>query len=205
MSRVITMGPQAAPNPGPGKPALVTMLVTVLAALGAGTSCSHDPVAQEVIDGLGEETGTPSATHRPGQPCLACHSKYGGAKPEMAVAGTIYSLDPMTKTIAPAKNIRVFIRDSSANSGTTRRACTNSAGNFFVAKENWLDIVYPLTPTAGGITMQSLVGRDGSCASCHKLPDESSLDPVTGAGRDSAGVIIVGAAAADPECGGGGS
>lgn len=180
----------------------VGVLAALLSALAAATSCRHDPVAQDIIDSLGEEKGTPSATHRPGQPCLACHDKYGGAKPELAVAGTVYSLDPMTKKIAPAKNIRVTILDSSEG-GTTRKACTNSAGNFFVEKENWQDITYPLTPTAGGITMQSLVGRDGSCASCHKLPTDDSLDPVTGAGRDSAGVIIVDPAATDPSCGGG--
>lgn len=179
------------------------ILLAAIFAASAAVSCRHDPVAQDVIDALGDEKGTPSASHRPGQPCLACHSKYGGAKPELAVGGTVYTLDPMTKKIAPAKNIRVIIQDSSENGGTTRRACTNAAGNFFVAKENWQDIVYPLTPTAGGITMVSLVGRDGSCASCHKLPDESSLDSITGAGRNSAGVIIVDGAAVDPDCGGG--
>lgn len=174
------------------------LTLALLAAL-ALAACRLDPVPQDVIDELGEEKGTPSAKHRPGQPCLACHTGYEGAQPEMAVAGTLYALDLAENKIVPAANIRVTILDSK---GGTRKACTNSAGNFFVAKDNWTDITYPILPTAGGITMKSLVGRDGSCASCHRLPDDASLDPLTGAGRDSAGVIVVDPAATDPGCGG---
>jgi hypothetical protein len=184
---------------------LSSLILLAVVATGAGAGCRNDPAVQDIIDSLGEEKGTPSAKHRPGQPCLACHSKYGGAQPEMAVGGTVYSLDLMTKKIAPAKDIRVYVLDSSGNSGTQKKACTNEAGNFWVPMENWADITYPLTPTAGGLTMVSLVGRDGSCASCHKLPDDTSLDPVSGAGRDSAGVIIVDAKNVDPDCGGGGT
>lgn len=178
---------------------------TLAAALAAGSGCRNDPAVQDIIDDLGEEKGTPSAKHRPGQPCLACHSKYGGALPEMAIGGTIYALDPVSMKIAPAKDIRVFIRDSSENGGTTKKACSNDAGNFFVPQENWQDITYPLAPIAGGRSMVSLVGRDGSCASCHRLPEKESLDPVTGGDLDSAGVVIVDATATDPDCVGGGS
>jgi hypothetical protein len=171
----------------------------VLAALAA--SCRYDPAAQDVIDALGPETGTPSETHRPGQPCLACHSKYGGATPEFVLAGTLYSLDVNTKKLVPANNIQVLVQDSM---NVTFKACSNTAGNFKVLREDGTDPVFPLSPTAGGRPMLSLTGRDGSCASCHKLPDPNSvdtLDPVTGAGRSSAGVILV-----DPTqtgCGGG--
>jgi hypothetical protein len=48
--------------------------------------------------------------------------------------------------------------------------------------------------------MQSLVGRDGSCATCHKLPGPDSLDVQTGASRDSAGVILTGVIPADGGC-----
>lgn len=179
------------------------LLALALSTLGPLVgACRYDPVPQDIIDALGEEKGTPSAKHRPGQPCLACHSKYEGAEPLMAVAGTLYALDLADNKLLPARNIRVTILDSK---GGTRKACTNSAGNFYVAQENWQDITFPILPTAGGTTMKSLIGRDGSCASCHRLPgDESgSLDPLTGAGRDSAGVIVVDANAADPDCGGG--
>ncbi len=178
-------------------------LAALAAALAAG--CHYDPAAQDVIDALGPEEGTPSATHRPGQPCLACHSKYGGAQPAFAVAGTVYALDDTMTKIVPVKNVRVTITDSSTDThaSSTKKACTNSAGNFYITQENWADITYPLAPTAGGKPMTSLVGRDGSCASCHKLPGDDSLDPITGASRDTAGVILVDANAADPMCGGG--
>jgi hypothetical protein len=177
---------------------LASLLLAALAA-----SCRYDPAQQDIIDALGPETGTPSAMHRPGQPCLACHSKYQGAAPEFAVAGTVYSVDVKTKKLVPAKNIQIVVLDSMRE---THKACSNAAGNFSVLREDWTDPVFPLSPTAGGLTMVSLIGRDGSCASCHKLPDPDnvdSLDPVTGAGRDSAGVIIVDPTQTDPSCGGG--
>ena len=56
---------------------------------------------------------------------------------------------------------------------------------------------------AAGRPMRSLIGRDGSCASCHKLPDDDSFDPVIGTARDSAGVILVDPTVVDVEvCGG---
>ena len=147
------------------------------AALLLAAGCRYDPVAADAIKDLGDEKGTPSATHRPGQPCLACHSKYGGAKPEMAVGGTVYAISGKTeKKLVPAKDIRVTVLDAD---GDTRKACSNSAGNFWVPKEYWGDVVFPLAPVAGGIVMHSLVNRDGSCASCHGLtPSPTSPGPI---------------------------
>lgn len=168
------------------------------------TGCRNDPAAQSIIDSLGPEKGAPGPEHRPGQPCLACHGSYGPASQQFAVAGTVFSLDATMKAIVPAKNVRVTIVDS--NKSNSRKACTNAAGNFFILADSWTDITYPLSPTAGGLAMQSLVGRDGSCASCHRLPDTvpdrgaNSLNPVTGADHDSAGVIL--ATQVDPTCGG---
>jgi hypothetical protein len=173
------------------------VLALLLASAALATGCRHDPVPQAVIDGLPADSSPNGAQHRGGQPCLACHDKYGGAT-ELAVAGTVYGLDPTMKMRVPAANIKVTILDS--NNGNSRKACTNAAGNFYITADNWSDITYPLTPTAGGLTMMSLVGRDGSCASCHKLPDGTSLDPVTGASRDSAGVILVDPTKTDPTC-----
>ncbi len=54
-----------------------------------------------------------------------------------------------------------------------------------------------------GRAMTSLIGRDGSCASCHKLPTKDSFDPLLGTAHDSAGVILVDPLAVDVEtCGG---
>ena len=167
------------------------------AAIPFAAGCRYDPVPQEIIDALGPEQGTPSATHRPGQPCLVCHSNYEGASPALAVAGTIFTTAP-DGSIIPAVGVEVIVSDSVAS---LRKACTNSAGNFFVTRDNWVDITFPLNAQASDRGMTSLIGRDGSCASCHKLPDKTSEDPVTGAGHRSPGVILLKAPVV-ADCGG---
>jgi len=171
------------------RPALASVLAAVLFPL-LGLSCRYDPVPQEIIDDLGPEQGTPSALHRPGQPCLACHSKYAGAAPQMTFGGTVYTKDADGKII-PAAGVSVFVADSA---GDPRKACSNQAGNFYLEQKDWKEVAFPLTVTAGSRNMRSLIGRDGSCGSCHKLPDpegEPDRNPVTGEGRDSAGVVLV--------------
>jgi hypothetical protein len=156
-------------------------------------ACRYDPVPQEIIDALGPETGTPSAQHRPGQPCLACHSAYAGASPAMAFGGTVYTTDAQG-AIGPAAGVEISVLDGA---GVPRKACSNLAGNFFLKKSDWKDAAFPLTVRAGSSPMTSLIGRDGSCGSCHKPTDPDGPaphDPATGANFDSAGVILVGVA-----------
>lgn len=162
------------------------------------TACRTDPVPQAKIDALPAETGATGADHRPGQSCLLCHDTYGGATP-FAVAGTVFTRDG-DGPIAAAPHVLVLVTDST---GDTRKACTSSSGNFFVAADKWAGVKYPLTVRAGDRTMRSLIGRNGSCAGCHELPSKDSLDPVTGASRSSPGVVLVGPGSADPACGGG--
>src|SRR6187401_2954654 len=119
------------------------LLLAPLAALGAG--CRYDPVPQHIIDDLGPEKGTPSAAHRPGQPCLVCHSTYEGASPAFAVAGTLFTKNT-DGTLGPAAKVSVTIFDSS---GSLRKACSNDAGNFFVKTDDWADITFPLGAQAG--------------------------------------------------------
>ena len=161
-------------------------------------SCRYDPVPQQIIDDLGPEQGTPSATHRPGQPCLVCHSNYEGAAPAFAVAGTVYDQTD-AGAIVPAVGVGVKVFDSASG---LRKACTNAAGNFFVKREDWVDVTFPLNAQAGAHGMSSLIGRDGSCASCHKLPDKTSEDPITGAGNGSPGVILASPTDLNAGCGG---
>lgn len=149
-------------------------------------SCRYDPVAQDVVDDLGPETGETGPLHRPGQPCLACHSKYVGATP-FAVGGTVFQIDA-DGNLAPAAGVQVQVRDSA---GDFRNSCTNAAGNFYVEKDKWKEVAFPLTVKAGSKRMRSLIGRDGSCGTCHRLPTEASIDPVTGADQNSAGVVLV--------------
>jgi hypothetical protein len=152
-------------------------------------ACRHDPTAQKAIDALPTDDPTPNDLHRPGEPCLACHSTYQGATPAFAVAGTVFSIDA-AGNLSPAAHVRVTIADSAADLPKT--PCTNAAGNFYVKKEDWADIAFPLKVRGcGGRSMQSLIGRDGSCGSCHKLPSDASIDKNTGAAHDSPGVILV--------------
>ena len=161
--------------------------------------CRYDPVPQHIIDSLGPEKGTPSATHRPGQPCLVCHSAYVGASPAFAVAGTLF-MKNMDGSLGPAAQVAVTVFDSA---GKLRKACSNAAGNFFVKADDWADVTFPIAAQAGERSMTSLIGRDGSCASCHKSPDAASLDPTTGAAHNSPGVILVDPMAPGAACGGG--
>jgi hypothetical protein len=195
---------------------LAVLASAALGPLSAG--CRNDPAVQTIIDSLGPETGTPSAFHRPGQPCLACHTDYGGATPLFAVAGTLYGVNTTGSAILPVPNVRVVIEDSIGTNGApgvTRTACSNSAGNFYVLAADWTDPLptFPLsprvnvTPTSNGTGMVSLIGRDGSCASCHMLPAQVTAvdpnetpDPIRGTGHFSAGVIIADAMAIDPAC-----
>ncbi|NUQ78115.1 MAG: hypothetical protein HUU21_31675 [Polyangiaceae bacterium] len=179
-------------------PLLAAGVVSVLAALvSVGLSaCWYDPVPQDIIDSLGEETGTPGPTHRPGQPCLACHGAYEGVTP-FAVGGTVYKQDDMGALVA-APRVIVTITDTS---GDSRKVCTNAAGNFYIEKSDWDDIAFPLAVTAGDREMRSLIGRDGSCATCHKTPAAGTAG--VGAAFDTPGVVIVSAEAVDDSCPGG--
>jgi hypothetical protein len=188
--------------------AVLFLFLASVAALG----CRNDPVPQAIIDGLPADSTPNGPLHRAGEPCLACHDSYGGAAP-FVFGGTVYSLDATTMKLLPVPNIRVSVLDSSGpcstgqpqtpgeTCGATLKACSNGAGNFYVEAAGVTPVTFPLTPTAGGVAMQSLIGRDGSCATCHQLPAPGST--VTGASHDSAGVIIVDPAQADPTCNGG--
>lgn len=165
---------------------LMVCLGTVAFAL---QGCNgEDPIPQAVIDGLPAEIGSPSPTHRPGQPCLVCHSNYGGAQLQLVIGGTVFKEDATTGALLGAPGIKVEVYDSA---GDFRVACTNSAGNFFIEKDNWEGITFPLKSFVGTAPrrMQSIIGREGSCANCHKLPPPNTIG--TGASRDSPGVILV--------------
>ncbi len=157
------------------------------AMLGLLTGCGVDPVPQAIIDNLPpEDPGGPSETHRAGQPCLQCHSTYGEATPELVIGGTVFREDPMSGALLPAPHVRVEVYDSA---GDFRVACTKASGNFFIEKSNWPDIKFPLKSFVGNNhagkaarRMQSIIGREGSCANCHKLGGKSQNSP---------GVIVV--------------
>ena len=132
------------------------------AALFVLAMAACDPVHNAEVTALpGEVPGVPHGpTHRPGQPCLLCHSDFN-------VAGTVFA---DSTTVTPAEGVSVNLLDSA---GSTFVATTNVAGNFFVRTDEWQP-VFPMkvSITSNGVTttMTANVGRNGSCASCHVDP-----------------------------------
>ncbi len=158
--------------------------LAVVAGLALSGGCGNPAVDDKISALGGEQQGVPQGPfHRPGQPCLLCHSKYYGAKPEMVVAGTVFA---DLKQFLSVENVDVVLTDSV---GETRTATTNCIGNFFITKDSWdaqfplaAEIRYPVYDASGNVqkddkgqivrkvkAMGSWINRDGSCASCHTL------------------------------------
>jgi hypothetical protein len=139
-----------------------------LAMLACCTTFPVDPVRDEAVAALGpEQEGVPPGPlHRPGQPCVLCHSPAGGAT-ALSLGGTVYRRNDATDGFGGAE---VLLVDGA---GAKFRARTNCVGNFFVTPEQytptfpvWVTIRYGDTAT----DMKSMIHRDGSCASCHSDP-----------------------------------
>jgi hypothetical protein len=148
-----------------------------LAVLAATSAC--DPVGDDARAALGPETPgvRPGPFHRPGQPCLVCHDGAFGDPGAFSVAGTVFATPSSS---AGAEQVYISLKDST-DSGY-QAGPTNSAGNFYVTPDQW-NPVFPLSGISilGFATMQSNVGRDGACASCHFKP----------AGPDSPGQVCL--------------
>jgi hypothetical protein len=146
----------------------------VLAITAFATSCT-DPVKDHAIERLGpEQGGVPEGPlHRPGQPCVLCHSDGGPASDhKFAIAGTIYDTNAGAKG---AQNVQVFMLDAVL---ADRIAITNEAGNFFIREEEWADLKFPFKTGVlrgtNGVKMVSTVNREGSCNFCHQPPSGDS-------------------------------
>ena len=172
-------------------------LLGLVAVATSFVSCT-DPVRDRAIERLGEEDpAVPMGPqHRPGQPCLLCHSEGGPASDApFAIAGTIF--ETAKSDSAAAADVDVLFVDSN---NATRNFVTNAAGTFYVREAEWSDLAYPFKTgirKQGGtpLLMNSTVNREGSCNFCHKpnpgsryaFPDD---DP-----RESVGQIYAGTAA----------
>lgn len=165
--------------------------VTVAALVPAG--CSGDPVRQAAIDALGPESGPENADHRPGTPCLLCHSEGGPASSHFVFAGTIY------KTNEPgsegAEGVFVNFVDSNGQQPQVIPQ-TSASGNFFVLESEYPELVFPvrtgLYDDENGdvkLRMTSLINREGSCNACHQPNIENPTDAQKRALRGSAGQI----------------
>jgi hypothetical protein len=133
----------------------------------------NDPVHDAEVAALGpEDPSVPQGPlHRPGQPCLLCHSDF-------SLAGTVYNEDLMT----PYPGATVQLTDAV---GSQHESTTNEAGNFYIRTSEWMPVfpigsfvdeagtsifgvqvigtINPMSPAQ----MITHIGRDGSCGSCH--------------------------------------
>ena len=160
-------------------------------------SCS-DPVRDQAIERLGGEDPrvAQGPEHRPGQPCVLCHSDGGPASgSKFAIAGTIFETSsPDSKG---AEGVKVFVIDAAS---AMRNYDTNAAGNFFIRESEWSDLTFPfrvgLLKDGKQIPMMSTVNREGSCNFCHR-PNPGSPYAIRGDDpRSSIGQIFVANAAA---------
>ncbi len=110
----------------------------------------------------------PGPLHRPGQPCLVCHSGKGPAALEFSLAGTVYKY---LESGEPMANAVVQFVDKAGQRTFTG---TNCAGNFFVQRADfdpvfpvWTRVVFGGFPDAD---MSTPIFREGSCAHCHSDP-----------------------------------
>ncbi len=138
--------------------------LVVLALLAA---CS-DPVPDGAISALGDENPTipVGEYHRAGQPCVLCHDSSGPASDKpFAVAGTVFAQPNNAEGVDQAT---VAMTDTMGSVFTVK---TNCVGNFFVPRGAW-DPAFPIFvrvfKDGTTRTMQGQVGRERSCANCHK-------------------------------------
>jgi hypothetical protein len=135
-----------------------------------------DPVNDRAVERLGPEGPEgPSALHRPGQPCTACH--------RYTMAGTVFA--GPTSDVGAA-GVRVVLVDALGTSPpATKPVVTNRAGNFWVTREEW-EPVFPVKVTlvkgTSEVVMRSEIGRSASCATCHETAP-SLTSPFTRDGR----------------------
>ena len=142
------------------RPRRVSLALSAAAALLSLTTmlgCGN-PVVDIRVDQLGDENPNvePGPYHRPGQPCVLCHSTYEGVSPEMSVGGTIFAT-PSKDT--PVSGVKVTLIDSQ---GDSRTLVSNCIGNFYIEKEKW-DPLFPLhaeiefeVPGGSGLTKRAV-------------------------------------------------
>lgn len=165
------------------------------------TACGN-PVTDAAIETWGGELENvpPGEHHRPGQPCVLCHSIAGGASPRLLLGGTIFADQT---SFLPVEGAEIVIYDAVGDSYTMTSNCI---GNFFLEAGDKTP-QFPLgaeircpTYSASGepleakkvVSMNSWISRDGSCATCHSLlgtgvsstgwlfcnsPDETASNP----------------------------
>jgi hypothetical protein len=149
---------------------IIPVVLLGAASLAFSSACVSNPVPDAEIDSLGPDTTDPGPDHRPGQPCVICHSSGGPASDDpFAVGGTVFH-DPASSVGVNGAKI-LFV--DSIGSSPKNDVVTTASGNFFVREADWspsfpfyVNVFNPADGTTG--VMQSHVGRQPSCASCHR-------------------------------------
>ncbi|WP_218920093.1 hypothetical protein [Chondromyces crocatus] len=154
---------------------------------GALVACGNPAVDVRIAELPEEDPNVPVGEfHRPGQPCVLCHSSYGGDAPVMSIAGTIYAVKGLVPNPEPAEgeptriapppvgDVSVLMYDAFGRRSPP--VATNCVGNFYLTKEQW-DPVFPVyaeiefTPPEGTqslrAAMATWIQREGSCNTCH--------------------------------------
>ena len=165
----------------------IALATSMLGMAGLGSSCNLNPVHRAGVNNLGPERDDlyppESEFHRPGEPCALCHSKDGPADSEFVLAGTIFWWDDANDVQNRSYNDRVdqaYVRILDANKAR-RCVVTNCNGNFFIRREEFDKITFPLlvsverTKEPGKNDTESIairrmtghIGREPSCAICH--------------------------------------
>jgi hypothetical protein len=176
----------------------IALLGLISLAACSSVSCS-DPVRDRRIGELGgEDPNVPTGPlHRPGQPCVLCHSAGGPAsKAPFAVAGTIFATNRADAD--GAEGVQVLFIDAASSQ---RRYDTNAAGNFYIPESEWSDLTFPfkvglLSKDGKQVPMNSTVNREGSCNFCHRPVPGSKLSLPTDDPRSAIPQIFVAAQAA---------
>lgn len=163
-------------SPTPSPLGFALLLVVPVAAVAA--ACDADPVHTAAVNILGPEVaGIPKGEyHRAGQPCVTCHGGEGPASTQFTIAGTVFygpANSPNTPPIGVG-NVTVTLEDDTTSQYPVTTDCV---GNFFVKPGDWPGHPqFPVIVTVSGSpegtflapSMQSRIGRDGSCADCHQ-------------------------------------
>jgi hypothetical protein len=152
----------------------------VLPVVAVAAACDTDPVHTAAVDALGPEVaGIPKGEyHRAGQPCVTCHGTEGPAHEQFTVGGTVFFGPANSIPPIGVGNATVLLEDDTQSQFSV---ITNCVGNFYIQPGDWPGHpAFPMLVTVQGapegmnivVSMQSHVGRDGSCADCHQYPTQ---------------------------------